>query len=87
MMRNNKTISIGQVARSKKVGRTSDVAGEKNYVDYKNTEMLKKFVNRFMKIEPARRTGLTSKGQRALTRAIKRARHLSLLSYTLNHRH
>lgn len=85
-MRNNKTISIGQVARTKKVGRTSDIAGEKNYVDYKNSDVLRRFVNRFIKIEPARRTGLTSKGQRALTRAIKRARHLALLPYTLNHR-
>ncbi len=53
------------------------------YVDYKNVRLLRKFVSRYMKLEPARRTGTCARHQRAVTDAVKRARHLALLPFTL----
>lgn len=51
------------------------------YVDYKDTEFLQQFINNQGKILPRRVTGESARVQRMLTRAIKRARHLSLLPY------
>ncbi len=51
------------------------------YVDYKNPEFLKKFLNEQGKILPRRITGTSQKFQRKVARAIKRARHLALLPY------
>lgn len=52
-----------------------------SYVDYKDTETLKRFLNPHGKILPARRTGLSAANQRALSQAIKRARFMALLPY------
>lgn len=51
------------------------------YVDYKDLELLKRFINEQGKILPRRITGVSAKFQRQLTRAVKRARHLALLPY------
>jgi len=51
------------------------------YVDYKDTEFLQQFMNNQGKILPRRVTGVPARVQRQLTVAIKRARHLSLLSF------
>ena len=51
------------------------------YVDYKNPEFLKKFLNEQGKILPRRITGTSLKYQRKVAKAIKRARHLALLPY------
>lgn len=51
------------------------------YVDYKDVELLKRFINEQGKILPRRITNMTPKFQRQLTRAVKRARHLSLLPF------
>jgi small subunit ribosomal protein S18 len=51
------------------------------YIDYKDPEFLKKFVNEQGKILPRRITGTSLKYQRKVARAIKRARHLALLPY------
>ena len=51
------------------------------YVDYKDPEFLKKFLNEQGKILPRRVTGTSLKYQRKVSTAIKRARHLSLLPY------
>ena len=51
------------------------------YVDYKDPEFLKKFLNEQGKILPRRLTGTSLKFQRKVSRAIKRARHLSLMPY------
>lgn len=55
-------------------------------VDYKNTRVLKSFITERAKIVPARITGTCAAHQRQLTTAIKRARTLSLLSYTSCHK-
>jgi len=51
------------------------------YIDYKDPEFLKKFVNEQGKILPRRLTGTSLKYQRKVAKAIKRARHLALLPY------
>ncbi len=51
------------------------------YVDYKDPEFLKKFLNEQGKILPRRITGTSLKFQRKVARAIKRARSLALLPY------
>ena len=51
-------------------------------IDYKDVELLKKFLTERGKILPRRRmTGLTSKQQRDLTLAVKRARIVALLPF------
>ena len=50
-------------------------------IDYKDTELLKKFLNPHGKIMPRRRTGLSASNQRALAQAVKRARFMALLPY------
>jgi small subunit ribosomal protein S18 len=50
-------------------------------IDFKNTELLNKFVATSAKIKSKKKTGLCSKHQRQLAQAIKRARFLGLLSY------
>ena len=56
--------------------------GEKNgEIDYKDTNKLKRYVSERGKILPRRITGNCAKHQRALTVAIKRARHVALMPY------
>ncbi|MBD2182902.1 MULTISPECIES: 30S ribosomal protein S18 [Oscillatoriophycideae] len=50
-------------------------------IDYKDVDLLRKFVTERGKILPRRITGLTAKQQRDLTIAIKRARILALLPF------
>lgn len=54
------------------------------HFDYKDVKTLQKFVNQFGQIEPAAKTGLSAKQQRALATAVKRARHLALLPFVAN---
>jgi len=51
-------------------------------IDYKDTGLLQRFVSGLGKIRAKKRTGVCSKHQRRLSKAIKRARHLGLLAYT-----
>jgi small subunit ribosomal protein S18 len=50
-------------------------------IDYKDVELLRKFVTERGKILPRRITGLTAQQQRDLTKAIKRARLIALLPF------
>jgi small subunit ribosomal protein S18 len=50
-------------------------------IDYKDVDLLRKFITERGKILPRRITGLTAKQQRHLTEAIKRARILALLPF------
>ena len=59
------------------------LCSDKNFVlDYKNAEMMKKFINDKGKILPRRTTGACAKHQRDITLAIKRARAIAILPYT-----
>ena len=62
-----------------KITRTS--ASGKTYIDYKDTESLKKMLSGNGKILSRKRTGATAMEQRMLARAIKRARFMALLPY------
>ena len=53
-------------------------------IDYKDVELLKKFISERGKILPRRVTGTSAKYQRMLTTAIKRARHMALLPYVVD---
>lgn len=57
---------------------------ENNEIDYKDVAKLKRYVSERGKILPRRITGNCAKHQRALTGAIKRARHIALMPYTLD---
>jgi len=51
-------------------------------VDWTDAETLRKFVSSYWKIAPKRRSGLCSKHQRKVARAVKRARTMALMQYT-----
>jgi small subunit ribosomal protein S18 len=51
-------------------------------IDFKNPDVLRRFLSPEGKILPGRRTGLTAVHQRKVTRAIKRARAAGLLPYS-----
>ena len=57
-------------------------ADQTTHIDYKQQELLKRFVNEAGKIRPRRQTGTCARHQRMLARAIKRARHIALIPYT-----
>ncbi len=52
------------------------------YIDYKQVDLLKRFISERGKILPRRVTGTSAKYQRQLTVAIKRSRQMALLPYT-----
>ena len=68
----------GGMRRRKKV---CVFCGKDNVIGYKDTAKLKKYVSERGKILPRRITGTCAKHQRALTVAIKRARHVALMPY------
>ena len=51
------------------------------YIDYKDTDLLRRFISERGKILPRRVTGTSAKNQRRLTIAIKRARIMGLLPF------
>jgi small subunit ribosomal protein S18 len=50
-------------------------------IDYKSSDMLRRFVTEEGKIRPRRQTGTCARHQRALASAVKRARHIALLPF------
>jgi small subunit ribosomal protein S18 len=54
-------------------------------IDYKDVELLTRFISDRGKIDPRRKTGTSAKYQRMLSTALKRARHVALLPYTAGH--
>lgn len=71
-----------QKRRGRRRRKVNQFAGDniKN-INYKDVNMLKRFISDRGKILPRRVTGNSAKAQRKLTIAIKRARHLALLPY------
>lgn len=63
--------------------RVSPLADPNVVIDYKNPQLLKHFLTDRGKIVPSRITGVTARQQRSITKAIKRARLLALLPYTV----
>ena len=79
--RNDGAMKRRPIRRRKKV---CVFCGENNAIDYKDTAKLKRYVSERGKILPRRITGNCAKHQRALTVAVKRARHIALMPYTLD---
>ena len=52
-------------------------------IDYKDVRLLQRYVSERGKIVPSRITAVSTKKQRELAKAIKRARHLALLPYIM----
>ena len=53
-------------------------------IDYKDIDLLRKFISERGKILPRRRTGNSPAAQRKLSKAIKRAREIGLLPYSID---
>jgi len=51
------------------------------HIDYKDTDVLKKFLTPHARLQSKRRSGVSSKYQRKLALAVKRARYMGLLPY------
>lgn len=62
-------------------GRHQQYCPEGKCFDYKNVDMLKRFIGETGKIRPRRQTGNCARCQRELAREVKRARHLALLPF------
>ena len=62
-----------------KIARTT--ASGTTYIDYKDTESLRKMVSGNGKIQSRKRTGATAMEQRMIARAVKRARYMALMPY------
>ncbi|NTU88433.1 MAG: 30S ribosomal protein S18 [Actinobacteria bacterium] len=56
---------------------------ETAFIDYKDTQMLRKYITDRGKIKPRRVTGTCTQHQRELAVAIKRAREMALVPYTV----
>ena len=52
------------------------------FIDYKNVELLEKYVTKYNKIIPRYYTGSSLKHQKQLSRAIKNARYMAMMPYT-----
>ena len=54
-------------------------------IDYKKTDILRKYVTEDGKIRPRRQTGACARHQRTVAAAVKQARHIALLPFTGKH--
>lgn len=54
------------------------------YFDYKDVKTLQRYIDAYGQIEPITKTSLSTKQQRQLAVAIKRARHLALLPFVVS---
>jgi small subunit ribosomal protein S18 len=54
------------------------------YIDYKDVNLLRQFIPERAKILPRRISGNSSRHQRMLAQAIKRARHMALLPFEID---
>jgi small subunit ribosomal protein S18 len=72
----------GKATRTRRIMPKAQVLQvEKFEISYKNYERLARFMNDRAKISARKRTSLSAKDQRRLSREIKRARHLALLPF------
>ena len=55
---------------------------KKIVIDYKNADLLRRYVDDTGKIRPRRQTGACAKHQRAVANAVKNARHIAFLPFS-----
>ncbi len=58
---------------------------KRDFADYKDIELLRRYVGERGKMEPRRKVGNCAKHQRIVSQAVKRARYMALLPYTAEH--
>jgi small subunit ribosomal protein S18 len=80
--KNAKPKKEAQARRPSRKAKVKATLGEFDPRDYRNVEVLRRFLSETGKILPRRRTGLSAKEQRILAKTIKRARILGLLPFT-----
>lgn len=56
-----------------------------DYVDYKDVDVLRYYVGDRAKMEPRRKVGTCARHQRMVSQAVKRARYVALMPYTVEH--
>jgi small subunit ribosomal protein S18 len=83
---NNSTVYVGARAKRQDMAqrpkkRRNILGSEARYVDYMDIKLLDRFINDQGKILPRRITGLTAFQQRLVTRAVKYARHLAMMTF------
>lgn len=84
-MSDEKTISGGESGERKffaKPKLCAFCADKTITIDYKNVDLLKKYVTEEGNIRPRRQTGTCAKHQRVIAAAIKQARHVALLPFS-----
>ena len=54
-------------------------------IDYKKTDLLRKYITEEGNIRPRRQTGACAKHQRVVAQAVKQARHIALVPFTGKH--
>ena len=67
--------------RFRPTNRVCQFCVEKTPIDYKQVDVLSRYVNEFGRMRPRRQTGTCARHQRHLAREIKRARHIALLPF------
>ena len=72
-------VNQGMLARKHRICPLKDIPDEE--INYKNIKLLNKYISERGKILSSRITGVSAKKQRKLSKAIKRARNLALLSF------
>ena len=72
-------VNQGMLARKHRACPLKDIPDEE--INYKNIKLLNKYISERGKILSSRITGVSAKKQRKLSKAIKRARNLALLSF------
>lgn len=53
-----------------------------DFIDYKNEDLMRRFITYFAKIKPRYYTGVCLRHQKMYAKAVKRARHMALLVFT-----
>jgi len=79
MMKRRKNTKRNRVEMEERSRRGAKILAGIDHIDYKDHELLKKFMTEQGKIIPARLTGASAKQQRSLKRAIRRARVMGLV--------
>jgi len=77
-----KRIQVKRRTKRRKI--CSFCADKFQVVDYKETSIFKRFITERGKIYPRRNSGLCAKHQRVLANAIKRARYIGLVPYSVD---
>ncbi|MCX5750486.1 MAG: 30S ribosomal protein S18 [Candidatus Saganbacteria bacterium] len=80
---NNNDRDEGKLKFKKKRKKVCVFCAEKETLDYKNMDLMRRLITDRGKIAPRRMTGCCAKHQRAAAKIVKRARHATLLPYVM----